>query len=148
MNRRGRLNLLQIVPGLIAGLTLLPVIVVASSLLTPSVEVWRHLWDTILPGMLRNTLLLVLGVGVGTAVLGTGLAWLVTAYDFPGRRTFQWMLVLPMAVPAYIMGFIYIATFDFAGPGGTGGHGDRQGQTGVPGQKRLNNGSFACSRGA
>ncbi|MCL5886762.1 MAG: iron ABC transporter permease [Actinobacteria bacterium] len=116
MNRRGRLNLLQIVPLLIAGLTLLPVVVVASSLLTPSVEVWRHLWDTILPGMLRNTLLLVLGVGVGTAVLGTGLAWLVTAYHFPGRRAFQWMLVLPMAVPAYIMGFIYIATFDFAGP--------------------------------
>lgn len=116
MNRRGRLNLLQIVPLLIAGLTLLPVVVVASSLLTPSVEVWRHLWDTILPGMLRNTLLLVLGVGLGTAVLGTGLAWLVTAYDFPGRRAFQWMLVLPMAVPAYIMGFIYIATFDFAGP--------------------------------
>jgi len=116
MNRTGRLNLLQIVPLVIAGLTLLPVIVVASSLLTPSVEVWRHLWDTILPGMLRNTFLLVLGVGVGTAVLGTGLAWLVTAYDFPGRRVFQWMLVLPMAVPAYIMGFIYIATFDFAGP--------------------------------
>lgn len=109
-------GLLQAIPLVIAGLTLMPVVVVAFSLLTPSVEIWRHLWETILPGMVRNTLMLLLGVGVGTAVLGTGLAWLVTAYDFPGRKIFKWLLVLPMAVPAYIMGFIYIAIFDFAGP--------------------------------
>ena len=66
--------------------------------------------------MLANTILLLAGVGVGTLVLGAGLAWLVTAYEFPGRSAFEWMLLLPMAVPAYIMGFVYMATFDAAGP--------------------------------
>ncbi len=101
---------------LIAGLTLLPVAVVAFSLLTPTWEVWRHLLDTVLPRMVGNTLLLVTGVAVGTLVLGGGLAWLVSAFDFPGRRHFRWMLVLPMAVPAYIMGIVYIALFDASGP--------------------------------
>jgi len=97
-------------------LTLLPVIVVASSLLDPSFEVWAHLWDTILPRMLLNTLVLLVGVSLGTLVIGTSMAWLVTAYQFPGKNAFKWLLVLPMAVPAYIMGFIYMAMFDFAGP--------------------------------
>jgi len=78
--------------------------------------VWAHLWSTILPELLFNTAVLLLGVGCGTLLLGTGLAWLVTAYEFPGKRTFEWLLVLPMAMPAYIMGFVYMAIFDFAGP--------------------------------
>ncbi|MBT9152816.1 MAG: Sulfate transport system permease protein CysW [Firmicutes bacterium] len=97
-------------------LVVLPVVVVASSLLTPSTVVWRHLAQTILPMLLGNTALLLLGVSAGTLVIGTGLAWLITAFDFPGRRQFRWMLVLPMAIPAYVMGFIYMALFDFAGP--------------------------------
>lgn len=99
-----------------AGLTILPVVVVASSLLTPTGAVWSHLWRTILPEILSNTFWLLTGVGLGTLALGTGLAWLITAYDFPGRSAFRWLLVLPMAVPAYIIGFIYMAIFDFAGP--------------------------------
>lgn len=116
--RRGRRqpSLLPLFPLVIAGLVILPVAVVVSAVLSPSVEVWEHLWDTILPGMLGNTLLLLCGVGAGTLFLGVGLAWLTTAYDFPGKRSFTWLLVLPMAVPAYIMGFIYTAIFDFAGP--------------------------------
>ncbi|MBS3889371.1 MAG: iron ABC transporter permease [Firmicutes bacterium] len=55
-------------------------------------------------------------MSLGTLVLGTSLAWLITAYDFPGRDKFRWLLVLPMAIPAYVMGFIYMALFDFAGP--------------------------------
>ncbi|MDO9610728.1 MAG: iron ABC transporter permease [Serpentinimonas sp.] len=101
---------------LIAALAILPVLMVASALLSPTPDIWIHLWNTLLPEMLRNTLLLLLGVGVGTLVLGAGLAWLVTAYDFPGRALFQWLLMLPMAVPAYIMGFVFMATFDVAGP--------------------------------
>lgn len=97
-------------------LTILPIIVVASSLLNPSLEVWGHLWNTILPRMLLNTFLLLLGVSVGTFTIGTALAWIVTVYDFPGKKVFKWLLVLPMAVPAYIMGFIYMSMFDFAGP--------------------------------
>jgi iron(III) transport system permease protein len=100
----------------IAAGVLLPVLVVASALITPTEEVWRHLWDTVLPLMLANTILLLVGVGLGTLVLGTGLAWLVTAYEFPGRSAFEWMLLLPMAIPAYVLGFVYMATFDAAGP--------------------------------
>lgn len=111
-----QVGFLPLLPLIIAGLTILPVAVVASSLFSPSVDIWRHLWGTILPRMLGNTILLLVGVGLGTLVLGVGLAWLIIAYDFPGRNSFKWLLVLPMAVPAYIMGFIYMALFDFAGP--------------------------------
>lgn len=104
------------IPVLIAFLVVFPVGVVAASLLTPTLAVWQHLWQTILPLMLGNTLLLLLGVGLGCLVLGAGLAWLVSAYEFPGRAAFEWMLLLPMAIPAYIMGFIFMATFDTAGP--------------------------------
>jgi iron(III) transport system permease protein len=100
----------------IALLVVLPVLVVASTLLRPTHDVWQHLWATLLPEMLVNTVILLTGVGLGTLALGAGLAWLVTAYEFPGRPVFQWVLMLPMAVPAYIMGFVFMATFDAAGP--------------------------------
>lgn len=109
-------RLLPLVLYVTIALVVLPVLVVASSLLHPSLAVWAHLGQTILPLLLRNTLLLLVGVSVGTLVLGTALAWLITAYDFPGRDKFRWLLVLPMAIPAYVMGFIYMALFDFAGP--------------------------------
>jgi len=113
---KGPYGLLSVFMYIAVGLTLLPAIIAASSLLSPSFEVWAHLWDTILPRMILNTLLLLTGVSIGTFMIGTVLAWLVTAYEFPGKKTFKWLLVLPMAVPAYIMGFIYMAMFDFAGP--------------------------------
>jgi iron(III) transport system permease protein len=100
----------------IATLAIFPVFIVAITLLTPTPAIWQHLWETLLPLLLANTLLLLLGVGLGTLFLGAGLAWLVTAYEFPGRSLFQWLLMLPMAVPAYIMGFVFMATFDLAGP--------------------------------
>lgn len=84
--------------------------------LTPSGEAWSQLWSGPLPGMLATTVLLLLGVGAGTLVLGAGLAWLVTAYDFPGVGVFSWALVLPLAMPAYILGFVFLAVFDFPGP--------------------------------
>ena len=82
----------------------------------PAGEVWAHLWRTQLVELVTNTLLLAGGVGVGTLVLGAGLAWLVVAYDFPGRRLFEWALILPLAMPAYVIGFAFLALFDFAGP--------------------------------
>lgn len=97
-------------------LVIVPLAVVAFGLLTPTHAIWAHLWQTLLPLMLRNTVLLVGGVGLGTLVLGTGLAWLVTAYRFPGRNLFDWALLLPLALPSYILAFVFIATFDFAGP--------------------------------
>ncbi|WP_299430069.1 iron ABC transporter permease [uncultured Meiothermus sp.] len=110
------LRSLPMLPFLLVALVVLPVLVVGSALLTPTQEVWTHLWRTLLPVMMGNTLLLVLGVGTGTLILGVSLAWLVTAYRFPGRGLLEWLLVLPMAVPAYVQGYVYMATFDTAGP--------------------------------
>jgi iron(III) transport system permease protein len=101
---------------LIALLAVAPVAVIAWSLLTPSVEIWRHLWQTRLPEMLTSTLALLVLVILGTLVLGGGLAWLVSGYDFPGRRALAWMLVLPLAMPGYILGFVFMSTFGFTGP--------------------------------
>ncbi len=97
-------------------LAIAPVAVIAWSLLTPSVEVWRHLWQTRLPDMLVSTLGLLVLVILGTLVLGGGLAWLVSGYDFPGRKALAWMLVLPLAMPGYILGFVFMSTFGFTGP--------------------------------
>ncbi len=76
--------------------------------------------DTQLPrnvgDMVFTSLWLLLGVGCGTFVLGAGLAWLVSAFDFPCRRLLSWALVLPLAMPAYILGFVFLSTFDVAGP--------------------------------
>jgi iron(III) transport system permease protein len=98
------------------GLVALPVVVVLSALLTPTQAVWAHLGATLLPELIGNTVVLLLGVGAGTLVLGTGLAWLTVAYRFPGQRVFDWLLLLPLAAPTYVMGYVYMATFDFAGP--------------------------------
>ncbi len=67
-------------------------------------------------GMVATTLALTVLVALGTSVLGTGLAWLVSVHEFPGRRVLSWLLVLPLAVPAYILGFVFLSTFDYAGP--------------------------------
>jgi iron(III) transport system permease protein len=102
--------------GTIGLLVATPIMVVVSSLATPSVDIWAHLWRTYLLELIWNTLALVVGVGLGVLCLGTGLAWLVTMYRFPGRRLFEWLLILPMAVPAYVMGFVFLALFDYTGP--------------------------------
>ncbi|MBU9613064.1 iron ABC transporter permease [Burkholderia multivorans] len=77
---------------------------------------WRHLAAFVLPQALANTLLLLAGVGAIVSIVGTGCAWLVTAYDFPGRRTLTWALLLPLAVPTYIVAFAYLDLLHPIGP--------------------------------
>ncbi|CAN0619507.1 iron(III) transport system permease protein [Burkholderia multivorans] len=77
---------------------------------------WRHLAAFVLPQALANTLLLLAGVGAIVALVGTGAAWLVTAYDFPGRRVLAWALLLPLAVPTYIVAFAYLDLLHPIGP--------------------------------
>ncbi|WP_431189218.1 ABC transporter permease [Burkholderia multivorans] len=77
---------------------------------------WRHLAAFVLPHALANTLLLLAGVGTIVSIVGTGCAWLVTAYDFPGRRTLTWALLLPLAVPTYIVAFAYLDLLHPIGP--------------------------------
>jgi iron(III) transport system permease protein len=91
-------------------------VVVLSSVFTPSGDVWSHLASTVLPRYVRNSLWLLVGVGSGSLVIGVGLAWLVTMCRFPGKRIFEWALLLPMAVPAYILAYTYTDFLQFAGP--------------------------------
>jgi iron(III) transport system permease protein len=100
----------------LAALVALPVVVVLAQLLAPRADVWAHLWETQLLELVLNTLVLLVGVAIGTGVLGTALAWLVAMHEFPGRGAFEWLLLLPMAMPAYVMGFAFLGLLDFAGP--------------------------------
>jgi len=102
--------------GAVALVVATPILVVVSSLVTPSLDIWSHLWQTQLLELIWNTLTLSVGVGGGVVLLGTGLAWLVTMYRFPGRAVFEWLLILPLAVPAYVIGFVYRGLFDYTGP--------------------------------
>ncbi len=95
---------------LIALVVAVPVMVIVWSITQPSTEVWSELWATRLPGMILATATLLVTVVVGTVVLGTALAWLVTAYRFPGRRLLGWLLVTPLAIPGYVLGFVWLDT--------------------------------------
>lgn len=87
-----------------------PVAVLAWSLVDPATEVWAHLWETRLPGMIVDTVVLLLLVVSGAVVVGTLLAWLVSAHDFVGRRAISWLLVTPLAIPGYVGGFVWLDT--------------------------------------
>lgn len=90
-----------------------PVIIVTLSWFLPNLELWHYFGQTLLPQLLSNTLILLLGVGIGVGVLGTLLAWLVVMIEFPGRHYFEWALLLPFAIPTYVLGFVYLGIFDY-----------------------------------
>ena len=94
----------------------IPVITIASFLLHPSGDIWQHLVDTVLADYLLNSVLLMIGVGLGTLSMGVTCAWLTSLCDFPGKKLFVWTLLLPLAMPAYIIAYTYTGMFDFAGP--------------------------------
>ena len=94
----------------------LPVFVVLAYLIEPTGEVWQHLADTVLEDYVINSLWLMLGVGIGVSLLGVSTAWLTSMCHFPGRGLFEWALLLPMAMPAYIIAYTYTGLFDFSGP--------------------------------
>ena len=77
---------------------------------------WPHLLAYVLPGAIADTLILLTGVGCLVIAMGTGLAWLMTAYEFPGRRIFEWALLLPLAVPTYIVAYAYLDLLHPVGP--------------------------------
>ncbi len=100
----------------VALLIALPVLVVLGFVLVPSGDTWQHLAATVLPDYVANSLLLMLGVALGTLIGGVGTAWLTSMCQFPGRGFFEWALLLPMAMPAYIIAYTYTGLLDFAGP--------------------------------
>ena len=93
-----------------------PILAAAVSAFGGSWETWRGLVATVLPGYAANTLLLVLLVGLGTAAVGTGTAWLVTMFRFPGSALLEVLLVLPLAFPAYVLAYAYTDLLSHAGP--------------------------------
>jgi iron(III) transport system permease protein len=99
---------------LISLIALAPILAIAVIALGPSGDAWSHLIANVLPGSLRRTLGLMAGVGLFSLLIGTGTAWLVTMYRFPGRRIFQWLLLLPLAIPTYIIAYSYLELLDYS----------------------------------
>jgi iron(III) transport system permease protein len=100
----------------LAALLSVPVLTIISSLLLPTQGIWVEFAALVLPRYVANTIGLIVGVGAGVLVVGVGTAWLVTMYRFPGRGVAEWLLVLPMAVPAYLLAYTYADLLQFAGP--------------------------------
>ncbi len=106
---------------------LIPVVVIAALVLSPvfglawfaargSGDLWPHLLQTVLPTATRTTIILLLGVGVVVTVIGVGTAWLIATYRFPGRRFLEWALLLPLAVPTYVIAYAYLDVMHPVGP--------------------------------
>ncbi len=96
--------------------TLVPLLVIGGSFLTPDPPTWDHLSQYVLPRVAANTAWLTAGTAIVTFLLGTSLAWLTAVHDFPGRRFFAWSLMLPIAIPGYVLAFVFLGIFDYAGP--------------------------------
>jgi iron(III) transport system permease protein len=99
----------------VVALMLLPVLAIFVGVFGPSSDTWRHLASTVLVDYVVNSLLLVAGVGFLTLVMGISTAWLVTTCEFPGRRIFEWGLILPLAIPTYIIAFTYAEILSHTG---------------------------------
>ena len=115
--RAAHLSPLLIIALVVALLAGLPVASVGLNLFVGGTSsTWTHLSQTVLPDYIANTLWLCLGVGLGVGLIGVATAWLTTMHEFPGRRIFEWALVLPMAMPAYVMAYVYTDFLQFVGP--------------------------------
>lgn len=93
-----------------------PVVTVLAHLFIPSSGVWPHLAATVLPGYVANSLWLMIGVGLGTLLVGTATAWLIVMTEFPGRKLLEWLLILPLAAPAYVIAYAYTDFLQVSGP--------------------------------
>ncbi|MGB6228765.1 MAG: ABC transporter permease subunit, partial [Litorimonas sp.] len=100
----------------LAGLVSVPMLAVLASMAAGEAGLWSRLWSTTLPGYLLNTGALMLMTGAIAALIGTGAAWCVTMLDFPGRRALSWLLILPLAAPAYIVAYYYADLLEYFGP--------------------------------
>jgi iron(III) transport system permease protein len=114
---RLRLPSLRVWALIAAGLVAAPLLAVALTIFTPGTgATWQHLWSTVLGDYVITTLWLCAGVAVGVSALGVGAAWLVTRHDFPLRSTYEWALLLPLAMPAYVMAYAYTDLLQYVGP--------------------------------
>lgn len=108
---------LALLAALAAALVVLPVLSLGLTALSrEALAVWPHLTANVLPAALGDTLLLLAGVAVFCGIVGVGTAWLVTQHEFPGRKSLEWLLVLPLAMPTYITAYVYVEILGFQGP--------------------------------
>ena len=112
----GRLGWLGSVSIIVAASVFAPIVAVIWNVYLPSATTWSHLVSTVLPEYIFNTLLLAVLVGIGVVFFGVISAWLVTAYSYPGQRLLEWALVLPLAMPAYVIAYAYTDWLQVAGP--------------------------------
>jgi iron(III) transport system permease protein len=101
---------------MLAFVVFMPLLVLSFSWLSINTDVWAHMAGTLLPDVIFNTFVLLVGVTFGVLILGISLAWLTSMCEFPGRRFFDWALMLPFAMPAYVLAFVFLGLMDFAGP--------------------------------
>lgn len=101
---------------LLSAVLLLPLMVVAFSLFSIDLELWQHLVATVFSDYVYNSLLLAIGVGFGTILLGSYLAYFMVNFDFVGKSILSWLILLPLAMPAYIIAYTYTGLLDYAGP--------------------------------
>jgi len=105
----------------LAGVTIvliliLPIIFVISHSLSLEIESWQQSLPKLLPLYLKNTFILLVGISAITLLIGVATAWLVSVYDFPFRKQFEWILILPLALPSFINAIAYVGLTDYAGP--------------------------------
>ena len=101
---------------MVACVILLPIMTICAYLFAPPSDNWGHLVDTVLPAYIRNSIWLMIGVTFGAGSIGVTTAWLISMYQFPGRRLLTWALLLPLAMPAYIIAYTYTGMLDSSGP--------------------------------
>ena len=102
--------------GLISLFMLVPILIVLLSWTQPVSDIWGHMRQYVLPQVLQNTAILLLMVTVISGTVGTALAWVTSMYRFPGQRFFSWALMLPLAMPAYVLAFVTVGIVEFSGP--------------------------------
>src|SRR5690625_5048747 len=98
---------------LILLMVLTPIFTILFKLFDSPGEYWNHLIEHSLPSYFVNSLILLIGVGFSTFVIGVSMAWLVSIYDFPGRKYFEWLLILPLAFPSYMIGYCYVVLLEY-----------------------------------
>lgn len=118
---RQRLARLRISPWslgalMIAAIVMAPILSVVVIALTPGDNIWPHLLATTLPRYMRNTLVLMLSVGLLSGLVGTTVAWLISRYRFPMSGWLEWLLLLPLAIPAYVGAYALVDLFEYSGP--------------------------------
>jgi len=91
----------------VAFLLAAPLLVIVYSAITIDTSLWVRLWQTRLPFLFSNTLKLLIAVGITTLLLGVSLAWIMARYDFPGKRIWKWIVILPFAIPGYVLAYAY-----------------------------------------